>query len=82
MARAVGVDGVVRLMGEVAELRQQMRAAQEDLKFMSSCLGSVIANVASLQVGIEAMRSRMEAMREQRQDALEDRSDAQEGRPG
>ncbi|WP_164018675.1 hypothetical protein [Pyxidicoccus trucidator] len=72
MARAAGGDVVVQFLGEVAELRKELRGAQTDVRFLSSSLGSAIAQLACMRVAMDSMKSTLESV-QQRLGALEDK---------
>lgn len=71
MARAVGRDVMVRLIGEVAELREEMKTTRTHTRIMSSGMGNVLTSLramredmGAMQVNMDVMRGNMDAMRQ------------------
>ncbi|MCP3164361.1 hypothetical protein [Myxococcus qinghaiensis] len=64
MARAVGRDVMVRLIGEVAELREEMKTTRTHTRIMSSGMGHALTSLGSMRENMGAMQVNMGAMRE------------------
>ncbi|WP_240356234.1 hypothetical protein [Myxococcus eversor] len=82
MARAVGRDVMVRLIGEVAELREEMKTTRTHTRIMSSgmsyaltSLGSMRENMGAMQVNMGVMRENMGVM-QSNMDAMRQNMDA------
>lgn len=63
MARAVGRDVMVRLSGEVAALREEMKTPRTHTRIMSSGMGSVLTSLRAMREDMGAMQVNMDVMR-------------------
>ncbi|NVJ23422.1 hypothetical protein HUW62_19540 [Myxococcus sp. AM011] len=64
MARAVGRDVMVRLIGEVAELREEMKTTRTHTRIMSSGMSYALTSLGSMRENMGAMQVNMGVMRE------------------
>lgn len=64
MARAVGRDVMVRLIGEVAELREEMKTTRTHTRTMSSGMSYALTSLGSMRENMGAMQVNMGVMRE------------------